>query len=206
MSSYVWVPWLFQQLPSLLLVFWQQSWFILLIGAMNPVNTKERNYSNCDNVILLKSPDIAGRLRNKNWLKRRWLDFRNGHGIYLIFFMTIAQFVIIQYRLLLDKIPLFHSIPIWAFTVLFVAIYVPLGAIIGYWHRRTQYNVENQTHFERNEIGATMQLFLIDLIDGKVTEEEKRQMRRYLLKIMRQPERPLIGTNNLEQDVRSQKN
>ena len=154
----------------------------------------------------MKSPDIAGRLRNKNWLKRRWLDFRNGHGIYLIFFMTIAQFVIIQYRLLLDKIPLFHSIPIWAFTVLFVAIYVPLGAIIGYWHRRTQYNVENQTHFERNEIGATMQLFLIDLIDGKVTEEEKRQMRRYLLKIMRQPERPLIGTNNLEQDVRSQKN
>ena len=154
----------------------------------------------------MKSPDIAGRFRDKNWLKRRWLDFRNGHGIYLIFLLTFAQFVIIQYRLLLDKTPLFHSIPLWVFTVIFVAIYVPLGGIIGYWHRRTQYNIDNQTHFERNEIGATMLLFLIDSIDGKTTEEEKEQMRRYLLKIMRQPERPHISTNNLQQDVRSHEN
>jgi hypothetical protein len=147
---------------------------------------------------MLKSPTIVRiiRLRNKKWLKRRWLDFRNGHAIYLIFFLTLAQFIIIQYRLLFAKIPLFHSIPLWAFTVVFVAIYVPLGGVIGYWHRRTQYNVDNQTHFEQNQIGATIQLFLIDLIDGKISEEEKKQMRRYLLKIMRQPKRPLIGTND----------
>ena len=144
--------------------------------------------------------------RNKNWLKRRWLDFRNGHGIYLIFFLTVAQFLIIQYRLLLDRIPLFHSIPLWVFSAIFVAIYLPLGVIIGYWHRRTQYNVDNQTHFERNPIGATMYLFLFDLIDGKVTEEEKKQMRRYLLKIMRKPETSLIDTNDPPQDVESQKN
>jgi hypothetical protein len=157
---------------------------------------------------VLKSSAIVGklRLRNKKWVKRRWLDFRNGHGIYLIFLLTVAQFVIIQYKLLLDKIPLFHSIPLWVFTVVFVAIYVPLGAIIGYWHRTTQYNVDNQTHFERNPIGATMYLFLFDLIDGKVTEEEKKQMRGYLLKIMRQPERPLKGTNDPPQDVSNQKN
>jgi hypothetical protein len=157
---------------------------------------------------VLKSSAIVGkfRLRNKNWVKRRWLDFRNGHGIYLVFFMTVAQFLIIQYRLLLNNIPLFHSIPLWVFTVVFMAMYVPLGAIIGYWHRRTQYNVDNQTHFERNPIGATMYLFLFDLIDGKVTEEEKKQMRGYLLKIMRQPERPLKGTNDPPQDVSNQKN
>jgi len=157
---------------------------------------------------MLKSPAIAGkfRLRNKKWVKRRWLDFRNGHGIYLVFLVTVAQFLVIQYRLLLNNIPLFHSIPLWAFTIFFVAIYIPLGAIIGYWHRRTQYNVENQTHFERNPIGATMNLFLIDLIDGKVTEEEKKQMRGYLLKIMKQPERPVKGTNDPPQDVGNQKN
>lgn len=143
---------------------------------------------------------------NKNWLKRRWLDFRNGHGIYLIFFLTVAQFLIIQYRLLLDRIPLFHSIPLWVFSAIFVAIYLPLGVIIGYWHRTTQYNVDNQTHFERNPIGATMYLFLFDLIDGKVTEEEKKHMRRYLLKIMRKPETSLIDTNDPPQDVESQKN
>jgi hypothetical protein len=157
---------------------------------------------------VLKSSAIVGKLRfrNKNWFKRRWLDFRNGHGIYLVFLMTVAQFLIIQYRLLLNNIPLFHSIPLWVFTIVFVVMYVPLGAIIGYWHRRTQYNVDNQTHFERNPIGATMYLFLFDLIDGKVTEEEKRQMRRYLLKIMRQPERPLKDTSDPPQDLYNEKN
>jgi hypothetical protein len=76
-----------------------------------------------------------------------------------------------------------------------VTVYVPSAGIIGYWHRRTQYDVENQNHFERNPIGATMNLFLINLIDRKVTEEKK-QMRRYLLKILKQPERPFIRTND----------
>jgi hypothetical protein len=39
--------------------------------------------------------------------------------------------------------------------------------------------------FSQNQIGATMDLFLIDLIDGKVTEEDKQRMRNYLLKIMK---------------------
>lgn len=156
----------------------------------------------------MKSSGIVGkvRLRDNRWVKRRWLDFRNGHGIYLIFFLTFAQFVTIQYRLLLDRSPMFHSIPLWAFTVAFVAIYVSLGEIIGYWHRKTQYNVDNQTHFDQNRIGATLQLFLIDLIDGKITEEEKEDMRRYLLKIMRQSRRPIIGTNEDRSETRHKKN
>jgi hypothetical protein len=155
----------------------------------------------------LKSFGIVGKfkLRDNSWFKRRWLDFRNGHGIYLIFFLTIAQFVVIQYKLLLDRSPIFHSIPLWAFTAAFVAIYVFLGEIIGYWHRKTQYNVDNQTHFDQNRIGATLQLFLIDLIDGKITEEEKERMRRYLLKIMRQSQRPIIGTNEERPEARNKK-
>ena len=51
-----------------------------------------------------------------------------------------------------------------------------------------------------------MQLFFIDLIDGKVTEEEKKQMRKYLLNIMRQPERPHTDANDLPKDVGNQEN
>jgi hypothetical protein len=39
----------------------------------------------------------------------------------------------------------------------------------------------------------TIYLFLIDLIDGKVTEEEKKHVRKYLLNIMRRAESPYIG-------------
>jgi hypothetical protein len=155
---------------------------------------------------MLKTSAVVNLLRNKKWIKRRWLDFRNGNGLYLIFFLTLAQFVIIQYKLLLERTPLFHSIPLWVFSAAFVAIYLPLAVVIGVWHRRTQYTVENQTHFERNPIGATMYLFLFDLIDGKVTEEEKKRVRKYLLEIMRKPERSPENTNDSPQDVRNQKN
>jgi hypothetical protein len=82
---------------------------------------------------------------NNNW-RRRWLDFRNGHSIYLIFLMTFANFVTIQYKLLIDKAPFFNSIfsSIWIFAIVFIAVYVPLGMAIGYWHRKTQLSVLGQ--------------------------------------------------------------
>lgn len=122
-----------------------------------------------------------------NWVRRRWLDFRNGHSIYLIFIMTFANFITIQYKLLIDKAPVLSSVfhSIWGFALLFVAVYVPLGIVIGYWHRKSQWRVEQDALFKENEIGATMWLFVIDLIDGKVSEEEKLQMREMLTKITR---------------------
>ena len=63
------------------------------------------------------------RKRDSNWFRRRWLDFRNGHSIYLIFIMTFANFVTIQYSLLIDKIPAINSIfnNIWTFAFVFIA-------------------------------------------------------------------------------------
>ena len=69
------------------------------------------------------------------------------------------------------------------FATIFIALYVPLGIIIGYWHRKSQWKVEAEALFRENKIGATMWLFVIDLIDGKVTEKEKKEMRDMLLKI-----------------------
>jgi len=113
--------------------------------------------------------------------------------------MTFANFVTIQYQLLLQRVPAIHElhINIWIFALIFIAIYLPVGMIIGYWHRRNQFSVEAEALFNQNQIGATMTLFLIDLIDGKVTEEEKQQMRKYLLKIMRQANRPYAGVDKI---------
>jgi hypothetical protein len=143
--------------------------------------------------------------RSHNWARRRWLDFRNGHSIYLIFLMTFANFVTIQYQLLLQRVPAIHSlhINIWIFALLFVAMYLPIGMIIGYWHRKNQFSVEAEAMFNQNQIGATINLFLIDLIDGKVTEEEKQHMRKYLLNIMKYAERPYRGGDNIESQPQS---
>lgn len=109
--------------------------------------------------------------------------------------MTFANFITIQYQLLLDRIPVFNSLPIWGFAALFVALYVPLGMVIGYWHRKSQFSVEAEAWFAQNQIGATIYLFLIDLIDGKITQEEKDSMRTYLLKIMKRSDKSIINTS-----------
>lgn len=100
--------------------------------------------------------------------------------------MTFANFITIQYKLLLEKVPSIDNITggnIIVFAVIFVALYVPLSIIIGYWHRKSQWKVEAEALFKENKIGATMWLFVIDLIDGKVTDQEKKEMRDMLLKI-----------------------
>jgi len=99
--------------------------------------------------------------------------------------MTFANFITIQYKLLIDKVPsldwLFGSI--WIFAILFIAIYVPLGIIIGYWHRKSQWTVEQEALFRENKVGAVMWLYIMDLIEGNVKEEDKKKMRDALLKI-----------------------
>jgi hypothetical protein len=123
--------------------------------------------------------------RDSNWFRRRWLDFRNGHSIYLVFIMTFANFVTIQYSLLIDKIPAINSIfSIWTSAIIFVAAYVPLGMIIGYWHRKSQWKVEQEAMFRENVVAARIWLFAIMLIEGKATEEEKRNMIDFLSTII----------------------
>ena len=114
------------------------------------------------------------------------MDFRQGHSIYLVFIMTFANFITIQYKLVLEQIPVVDTITggsIFGFAILFVALYVPIGILIGFWHRKSQWKVEAEALFKENKIGATMWLFVIDLIDGKITEKEKQDMRDMLQKI-----------------------
>lgn len=122
---------------------------------------------------------------DNNWFRRRWLDFRNGHSIYLIFAMTFANFITIQYKLLIDQVPsldwFFGSI--WIFAIVFIVIYVPLGIIIGFWHRKSQWTVEQEALFRENKVGAVLWLYIMDLIEGNVNEEDKKKMRDALLKI-----------------------
>jgi len=130
--------------------------------------------------------------KDNSWFRRRWLDFRQGHSIYLIFIMTFANFITIQYKLLLDKIPSVDVLTggnIIGFAIVFIALYVPIGILIGYWHRKSQWKVEAEALFRENKIGATMWLFVIDLIDGRVTDQEKKEMREMLLKITKGKER-----------------
>jgi hypothetical protein len=129
---------------------------------------------------------------NNNFFRIRWLDFRQGHGIYLAFIIYFADTILIQYNLLINRLPFFDRFvgsDLLGFAIIFIASYVPLAIIIGYWHRKSQWTVEVEALFKENTLGATMWLFVIDLVEGKVNEKEKQEMRKMLLKIIKGKEK-----------------
>jgi hypothetical protein len=73
-------------------------------------------------------------MAKKSRILRYWTYFRRGHGTYLAFFMSFANFMVIQYRLVIEYVSfleaLFSSLTIFALT--FFVVYVPAATIIGW--------------------------------------------------------------------------
>ena len=107
---------------------------------------------------------------NNKYIRRRWLDFRNGHSIYLVFLLTLVNFILIVYNFAILKIPVlstYLNLPL--FVLIFFLVYVPMAIIIGYWHRRNQYAVENEAMTQENWIMAWLGIYQIRLIQGFFT-------------------------------------
>ena len=127
---------------------------------------------------------------NQSWTRERWWEFRTGHSTYLIFLLTFVNFVLISYRLLIEKIPIFQTLipELWIFALLFLVIYVPAAIIIGYWHRRTQLKVENTITMQQNPFFAKLFRVLIDVQLGNMSKEEIEKYRNLLLDIEKKME------------------
>jgi hypothetical protein len=129
---------------------------------------------------------VAFYKKRNSWVRRRWLDFRQGHSIYLAFLIMFANFITIQYSLMIERIPAFSTLfsNVWVFVIAFIAVYMPLAVVIGYWHRKSQWKVEQEAMFNENVVQATMYLFLIKLIEGKATDKERQEMKVMLERII----------------------
>ena len=119
---------------------------------------------------------------NEGWIRRRWWEFRQGHSIYLIFMLTFINFILISYRLLIEKITLFKEVipDLWVFALLFLFCYIPAAILIGYWHRKTQLRVETTIIQQQNPILARMIRTLLDVQTEIATKEEIEEFRKML--------------------------
>ena len=116
------------------------------------------------------------------WIRRRWLNFRQGHSVYLIFAMSFANFVLIFYRLLVEQVEILSQIfsSLWIFLVVFLLTYIPVAILIGLWHQRTQMRVEQEQSLRHNPFFANIFRVLIDMVDGKASKEEIDDLRNLL--------------------------
>ena len=127
---------------------------------------------------------------SQGWIRRRWWEFRAGHSVYLIFVLTFINFILISYRLLIEKIPMFQElIPnLSIFVLLFLAFYIPAAIIIGFWHRKTQLKVETTLTMQQNPVLAKMFRTMLDVQTGEASEKEIKEFRDFLTKIERKLE------------------
>ena len=122
---------------------------------------------------------------SQGWIRRRWWEFRAGHSVYLIFVLTFINFILIAYRLLIEKIPMFQDlIPnLSIFVLLFLGFYIPTAIIIGFWHRKTQLKVETTLTMQQNPVFAKMIRSILDVQTGKASDDEIKEFREFLIKI-----------------------
>jgi hypothetical protein len=116
------------------------------------------------------------------FVRRRWYEFRQGHSIYLIFMLTFINFILISYRLLIEKVEIFKELipDLWIFAVLFIVCYIPAATLIGLWHRRTQLRVETTIVNQQNPVLAKMIRTLLDVQTGVASKEEIKEFREML--------------------------
>jgi uncharacterized protein (DUF2235 family) len=122
---------------------------------------------------------------NDYWFRRRWVDGRSGHSIYLMFGLTFVNFVIIAYRFLIEKDTVFEEIfeSMWIFGLIFLVTYIPVSIIIGYWHRKTQLKVEMTLKYLEAPFFAKMFRVLLDTETGKANKEEIEEFKKILSNI-----------------------
>ena len=121
----------------------------------------------------------------KNFARKRWWDGRTGHSTYLMFVLTLVNFILIAYNFLVEGNPFFESFSenLWLFVIVFAVLYFPTAVLIGRWHAHTQIPVELTMRMFENPIMARMVRGILDTKTGKSTKEEIEEFRKFVKEI-----------------------
>jgi hypothetical protein len=119
------------------------------------------------------------------WTKKRFFEFRTGHSTYLAFAVSLATFVLIVHRLLIERVPelarIFGDLTI--FTIVFAAVYIPLAIVIGKWHFTHQYKIESTIQFMQNPGMIRAFRLLLDLQTGTADQKDVESFKQLLRKL-----------------------
>ena len=67
-------------------------------------------------------------------LARYWWYFRRGHSTYFVYLLTFANFIVIQYRLLIEHVSFLEYLfpTLTSFAITFLIIYPIIAILVGY--------------------------------------------------------------------------
>jgi hypothetical protein len=87
------------------------------------------------------------------WVGRRFWESRQFYSAYIALFIAITNWITIQYRLLLENIPILNVVfsNIWIFMVVAVIVFSIISVLGGHYiHRKRQFRIEQAMATEEN--------------------------------------------------------
>lgn len=94
-----------------------------------------------------------GKYRLGIWLGRRFWESRQFYSAYIALFVAITNWITIQYRLVLEQLPVLNIIfpNIIIFTVVAAIIFTIISILGGHYiHRKRQFRIEQSLATEEN--------------------------------------------------------
>ncbi len=106
----------------------------------------------------------------KNWVRRRWMDFRAGYGVYIAFFVGFCNFILLFFNFFILRYNI--QINFALFVVLAGAVIVILGVLMGHWHNTTQLGLEQVYGMLQNPFNAQIMRVILQSIKGEASRKE----------------------------------
>ncbi|HEX2231030.1 MAG TPA: hypothetical protein VHG34_02465 [Nitrososphaeraceae archaeon] len=134
------------------------------------------------------------------WAGRRFWESRQFYSAYIALFVAITNWITIQYRLLLENVPVLNVIfsNIWVFMIAATIVFTIVSILGGHYiHRKRQFRLEQALSIEENpylykaapgkerDLMIPMGILQLDALEellrsnNALTEEKKKQFETY---------------------------
>jgi hypothetical protein len=87
------------------------------------------------------------------WFGKRFWEYRQFYSAYIALFISISNWITIQYRLVLENAPILNSVfnNLWTFLIAAVIIFSVVSILGGHFiHRKRQFRIEQELATEEN--------------------------------------------------------
>src|SRR5919112_2919119 len=87
------------------------------------------------------------------WAGRRFWESRQFYSAYIALFIAVSNWITIQYRLLLENIPVFNTLfsQLWVFLIVATVLFTVISILGGHYiHRKRQFRLEQAVATEES--------------------------------------------------------
>jgi hypothetical protein len=135
-----------------------------------------------------------------HWVGRRFWESRQFYSAYIALFISVTNWITIQYRLFLENVPALDSFfsNIWVFVAVAAVLFTVVSILGGHYiHRKRQFRIEQSLATEENpylykaapgkerELMIPLAVLQLDTLEellrknDALTEEKKRQFQEF---------------------------